>query len=128
MLRLEGLHHAAGRPDGQAERTAALTHHQQRANVCRPDLSVPPRTLGLHRQTAVTPPLAAPHRAISKGGWNVTQFRLVELLVDTLAPVLEDDGDLTGNTKDVRSSALIHGGVTKNICGTSLLKVKLQKV
>lgn len=52
-----------------------------------------------NREAAMTLPLAAPHRAVSEGGGDVVQFGLVQLLVDTLTPVLEDDGDLRGKRR-----------------------------
>uniref|UniRef100_A0A672HYX6 Uncharacterized protein n=1 Tax=Salarias fasciatus TaxID=181472 RepID=A0A672HYX6_SALFA len=97
LLRPEGLDDAARRPDRQAQRAAALPHHQQRADVRRPDLRVPPGAPGPDRQAALAAPLAAPHRAVGEGGGNVVQLGLVELLLDALTEVLKDDGDLTGS-------------------------------
>uniref|UniRef100_A0A3B3VPD8 Uncharacterized protein n=1 Tax=Poecilia latipinna TaxID=48699 RepID=A0A3B3VPD8_9TELE len=87
VVRVEGLQDAAGRADGQAERAAALPHHQQRTDVRRPDLGVPAGTVGPHRQDAAAPSLAAPLRAVGEGSGNVVQFRLVQLLVGTLPPL-----------------------------------------
>uniref|UniRef100_A0A671U3I0 Uncharacterized protein n=1 Tax=Sparus aurata TaxID=8175 RepID=A0A671U3I0_SPAAU len=102
LLRPKGFHDAARRTDRQSERASALTHHQQRPDVSRSDLCVSAGTLSPHRQAVVTSPLAAHHRAVGEGGGNVIELGLVELLINTLTPVLKDDGDLKqdDNTSD----------------------------
>lgn len=101
LLRAERPHDAAWRAQRQAQRAAALTHHQQRANVSGADLCVATGTLSRHLQAVMTSPLAAPHRAVSERRWDVIKLRLVQLLINTLTPVLKDDGDLTGS--DIRA-------------------------
>ncbi len=97
LLGAEGLHDAAWWADRQAERTSALTHHQQCADVSRSDLCVSARTLSLDSEAVMTLPLATRHRAISESSRDVIQLSLVQLLIDTMTPVLKDDGDLWRN-------------------------------
>lgn len=97
LLGAEGLHDAARRADRQAERAAALTHHQQRADVSRPDLCVSAGTLSPDRQAVMTSALTARHRTVSECSGDVIELGLVQLLIDTLTPVLKDDGDLWRN-------------------------------
>uniref|UniRef100_A0A3P8ZPP8 Uncharacterized protein n=1 Tax=Esox lucius TaxID=8010 RepID=A0A3P8ZPP8_ESOLU len=96
LLGVEGLGYGARQTNRQAQRTPALAHHQGGADVEGPDLSPAARQVGIDAQAVPTLPLPAGHRAVHEGRGNVVQLRLVHLVLDTLAPVLKDDGDLGG--------------------------------
>lgn len=62
--------------------------------MCRPDLGVTPGVLGANPQAVVSAALARAGGTVGKGRGDVVHFRLVNLLLGTLVPVLKDDGDL----------------------------------
>lgn len=59
-------------------------------------LSMAPVALGMDSQAVLATPLTAGHRAVHEGGGHIVELGLVDLLLNALAPVLEDDGDLVG--------------------------------
>lgn len=94
LLRAEGVHNGAGGTHREAQRAAALAHHQRSADVGGIDLRVPPGGLSAHLQTVMAAPLTAGDGAIDKGWGHVVQLSVVDLLLDALTPILKDDSYL----------------------------------
>lgn len=94
LLGAEGVHYGPRGAHRQAQGAAALPHHDRGADVGGVDLGVPPGGIGAHLQAVVPTPLAAGDGAVDERRGNVVQLRVVDLLLDALAPVFEDDSYL----------------------------------